>query len=297
MNSVDLELKEFEKKINNITEQFMSLLDSTETSECSVNTKIEETPVNFESGITGPTVYNTGYEDFESISSTRNVNKYNVTGVSDSIFSLNTDTVNFGGIAYNTGNTAGVPKHAIRFDSGEQIILDKKLEDLYNERKSVMSTLSEKPNLAFSDSNMNRNNEYRTGTTHSGYEGTNYVGGTKYNESTVKYNDYTNNVSSNTSTSYENYYDDTKYEKSVGYTNEETNSTLNNKEVYEMASYNGEGNNGGVFSSFATIPAERALVEKKTWKETLFMDIPWDTKIDIWGAIKTFCSAQVKITF
>ena len=64
-----------------------------------------------------------------------------------------------------------------------------------------------------------------------------------------------------------------------------------------MENYNGEENKENTFYSFASIPTDKSLVEKKSWKDVLFMDIPWDTKIDVWGGIKKFCTAQVKITF
>lgn len=72
-----------------------------------------------------------------------------------------------------------------------------------------------------------------------------------------------------------------------------TDSSYENKEVLNMAN----GNKENAFYRFATIPKEQALVPQRTWKETLTMDIPWDTKIDLWGNFKEFCRTQVKFTF
>ena len=243
---VDLELKEFEDKINSITEQFMSLLNSEEPVESSVGNKYNNTATIYKNettnessynNITGPTIFNE-----------------NSNGIT---FKLSTDDINIGGIPYGKQTfDSGLPKHAVKFDSVEQMELNNKLESLYDTKKTTATSLyDEKPTIAFSDSNIGRINSLGN-----------------------------NNI-------YDNY------------TKDETNSTLNNKEVYEMSNYYGEGctgestTTGNVFHDYATIPAEKALVEKKSWLDTLFMDIPWDTKIDIWGGIKKFCKAQVKITF
>ena len=69
---------------------------------------------------------------------------------------------------------------------------------------------------------------------------------------------------------------------SINYTNEKTNSG-NEKEGYNMANYGfTEGDDNSIFS-FATVPQERALTTKRSFADVLFMDIPWDTKIDILG--------------
>ena len=288
---VDLELEEFENKINSITEQFMSLLNSDESIESSVTDKYTEAATILNNGTGSDSIsYNStiGKEtiSYNSIAGGNTVSYSNITG-GDSIsysditgngsvtyknitgptifnensggstFKLRTEDINIGGIQYGKEEySQGLPKHAVKFDSVEQMELNNKLESLYETKKSITTNIyEEKPTIAFSDSNIGKINSM----------GINSI--------------------------YENY------------TNDKTNSTLNNKEVYEMSNYNGEGNigegntTGNVFYSFATIPAERALVEKRSWKDTLFMDIPWDTKIDIWGGIKKFCTAQVKITF
>lgn len=230
---MDLELKDFEDKINNITEQFMSLLDSNDIIENSVENKFENTSKSFIGDYSKePTIYNRQPTNFGNTSA----------------FKLGTEGIQFGGIAYGTSNSQEeLPKHALKFDSVEQMELNRELEKLYQEKKNDISNeYFTESTIAFSDSNIG---------------GINHFG------------------------------------SSIGeeYTKIQTNSTLNNKEVYDMSNYNGEKEN--VFYSFATIPTERALVEKKDWKDVLFMDIPWDTKIDIWGGIKKFCNVQVKFTF
>ena len=301
VNSVDLELKEFEEKINNITEQFMSLLDSNDDIGSSVGNKFSETSKAYSESLGGPTVFNTGVENFSTISSyTGSESGY--AGIEPSKFKIGVGDVNFGGISYgNSNNTYNeVPKHAIRFDSAETYELNKKLEGLYNTKKDVtVDAYTGKPTMAFSDSNIGRINSTgisisyadtaATGSTTSSTYTTN-SNNTKINSG---YGAYTNNTNTTTTTTNNNY---GTYANN-NHTKEETYSTLNKKEVYEMASYNGENHISDTVYSFATIPADKALVEKRSFKDVLFMDIPWDTKIDIWGGIKKFCTAQVKITF
>lgn len=237
VSNVDLELKEFEEKINNITEQFMSLLDSNDVIESSITNTFE----------TNPSIFNDSTTDAPNIFNNQSANY--MTGGSN--YKLGTDTIKFGGIGYGQENTYGndeVPKHAVKFDSVEQMDLNNQLEKLYNEKRSATHIIGDKPSIAFSDSNLNNINS---------------LGRDLY------YNDCTK---------------------------VQTDSTLNNKEVYDMSNYCEEPKNENVFYNFATIPEDRALVEKRDWKDILFMDIPWDTKIDIWGGIKKFCSIQVKFT-
>ena len=82
----------------------------------------------------------------------------------------------------------------------------------------------------------------------------------------------------------------------VSYTNDKT-SSLENKEGYTMANYGFNAEDGNSLFSFATIPEEKALVAKKSFSDVLFMDIPWDTKIDIMGGFKSFLNTDVKFTF
>lgn len=229
---MDLELKEFEEKINSITEKFISLIDSDDTKTYPTENKFEGIVNTCETGtVAGPTVYNTNY------------------GTNG--FELGTDGIEIGGIAYanSTYSNDAIPNHAVKFDSVEQMNINQKLESLYIDKKCEPKIAFEKPSVAFSDANLRRAN------------------------STGYYNIQNN------------------YDKN------EANSTIKNKEVYTMANYSGEEKTGNVFFDYATIPAEQALVEKKDWKEVLFADIPWDTKIDIWGGIKKFCTTKVKFTF
>ena len=81
----------------------------------------------------------------------------------------------------------------------------------------------------------------------------------------------------------------------VSYTNDKTSSN-ENKEGYTMANYGFNAEENSLFS-FATVPEERALVTKRSFSDVLFMDIPWDTKIDFMGGFKSFLNTDVKITF
>lgn len=232
MSNVDLELKEFENKINHITEQFMSLLDSNDVIEASVNHKIEH-----ESNILGETYQNSA--------------EPTISFGDSSAFCLKPDEIKFGGISYNNHTdevTQNFPMHAVKFDSVEQLELNQELEKLYQEKHiGSKNAFTEKPTIAFSDSNI---------------VGINRMGSAIQEE----------------------------------YAKIQTDSTLK-KEVYDMSNYGEQGKKENVFYSFATIPPEKSLVEKKSWKDVLFMDIPWDTKIDIWGSFKSLCNVNVKFTF
>lgn len=245
-----MELKEFEDKINSITEQFMSLLDSNDVIESSVGNKFESAPKIFESQVNGPKVYHTDSSSSNMTNSYENVSTFGHS-IDDVTFGEATNNVNLGGIAYGktTSNYGNIPMHAVKFDSVEQTELNKKLESLYETKRTIKNIFDEKPTIAFSDSNIGKVNS---------------IGIDTFKQS---------------------------------YTKDKENSTLNNKEVCKMENYNGEENKENTFYSFASIPTDKSLVEKKNWKEVLFMDIPWDTKIDVWGGIKKFCTAQVKITF
>ncbi len=199
---MDFELKNFEDKINDITNQFMSLLDSKDFIEDSVGDKFEKTSKAF---------------------------AYSMEGV-------------------NVGdNTPQQEPHTIAIDEGTQD-LNKRLEDLYQARKFESG-------IPF-DTDANK------------YIGTN-VG-------------IFNNIADNNNR--------------VSYTNDKTSSN-ENKEGYTMANYGFNADEGNSLFSFATVPEERALVTKRNFSDVLFMDIPWDTKIDIWGGFKSFLNTDVKITF
>lgn len=237
VSDVDFELKEFEKKINNITEQFMSLLDSNDVIESSITNKFEN----------GPAIFNE-----QSCGTTPEIKSQPEIDAFQSTFRLGEDTVRFGGFGYAQESGLGdseVPKHAVKFDSVEQMELNKQLEKLYEEKRSAANySLKDKPSMVFSNSNL-----YHADC----------LGGYAAEKQTAEIQE---------------------------------NSTFNNKEVYDMSNYCGEPKEGNVFYSFATIPAEKALVEKRTWKDMLLMDIPWDTQIDVWGGIKKFCGIQINFT-
>lgn len=47
--------------------------------------------------------------------------------------------------------------------------------------------------------------------------------------------------------------------------------------------------------NYASVPTERALVVKKTWKDILFAEVDLNKQIDVWGAVKKFCKIQIKL--
>ena len=91
-------------------------------------------------------------------------------------------------------------------------------------------------------------------------------------------------------------FNDTAANNRVSYTKDKTSSEQN-KEGYTMANYGFNTDEGNSLFSFATVPEERALVAKKSFSDVLFMDIPWDTKIDIMGGIKSLFNVDIKFTF
>lgn len=229
---MDLELKDFENKINHITEQFMSLLDSNDVLETPAEPNkepgVNELTSNYQECVVKPF-------SFEKTST----------------FCLNPNEIKFDGISYGNQDkrvAKDFPMHAVKFDSVEQLELNQELEKLYQEKHAGSKCVfAENPTIAFSDSNL---------------VGINRMGSAIQEE----------------------------------YARIQTDSTLK-KEVYDMSNYEGQEKKENMFFSFATIPAEKALVEKKDWKDILFMDIPWDTKIDILGGLKSLCSVNVKFTF
>ena len=229
---MDFELKEFEDKINNITEQFMSLLDSNDVIEASIMNKIENKSDILDKKYQG----NIGQD---------------ISCGNTSAFCLKPDELKFGGISYGNDDREfeqGFPLHAVKFDSIEQLELNQKLEKLYNEKRSTSKDIfADRSAIAFSDSNI---------------AGINRMG------SAIQ----------------------------EGYAKIQTDSTIK-KEVYDMSNNGAQEKKENVFYSFATIPAERAMTEKKDWKEVLFMDVPWNTKIDIWGGFKSLCNVNVEFTF
>ncbi len=84
------------------------------------------------------------------------------------------------------------------------------------------------------------------------------------------------------------------------FSSENTNDKIysaNEKEVNNMANYEYNANEDNSIFSFATVPQERALAPQRSFSDVLFMDIPWDTKIDIWGGIKSLFTTEVRFTF
>lgn len=67
--------------------------------------------------------------------------------------------------------------------------------------------------------------------------------------------------------------------------------------VYDMKEICDTNKNNTVVIDYSTVPTERALVVKKTWKDILFSDIDFNKQIDVWGAVKRFCTKQINIKF
>ncbi len=219
---MEFELKNFEDKINDITDQFMSLLDSNKSVGDTIKTRFDEPASNSE-----------GIFRFEDM----------------------------GGVENNENS---IPSHAIRFDDADE--LNKRLEALYNERRYNDSSIIKEPKLAFADYGLGLFNNNVT-TANEDSKNVNLEG------ELVN----TNNAGSNNT-------NDKLYSK-------------NDKEANQMANYEYNVNDDNSIFSFATIPQDRALAPQRTFSDVLFMDIPWDTKIDIWGSIKAFLNTDIKITF
>lgn len=67
--------------------------------------------------------------------------------------------------------------------------------------------------------------------------------------------------------------------------------------VYNMKEICDTNKSNTVVIDYSTVPAERALIVKKTWKDVLFSDIDFNKQIDVWGAVKRFCTKQINIKF
>ncbi len=228
---MDFELKSFEDKINDITEQFMSLLNSNNVDENSITTKLDS--------ITNDGI--TGCDKTYPMTSTFDTSS-NIGGISYRLDPNETRTNGIGGeTIYNDSN---IPAHAIRFDDPDE--LNKRLEELYNSKKFDTIDIPIEPKLTFADYG---------------------IGGFDSNIDA-----YSNN------------------------TNDKIYSA-NEKEGISMANYGYNVNEDNSIFSFATVPQERALAPQRSFSDVLFMDIPWDTKVDIWGGIKSFINAEVKFTF
>jgi len=287
---MDFELKSFEDKINDITEQFMSLLDENDSS-------LNNTDYNTETDVYNP--------------KTNTVRKENL-------------NIDFSKITSDYDKTDIFGANDISTSSFEDE-LDKRLEDLYQSKNNMNNSLfEEKPVMNFADSTMNTNkfnfgfapafstndktNSYseRGGVNmeNKGKDQPMAFGGIKneldINSNVATTNSTSTNVTINPITAAGSTATTTN---STNTTTATTNPTDNLAKPYAFAMPNNvvkpadiEIEENTLFS-FATIPQERALTKKRTWKDTLFMDIPWDTKIDIFGAIKSVFNTDIKFTF
>ena len=207
----------------------MSLLDSDKAIDEKVTNRFENTANNFDRKFEAP-VGDFGVYPSQNVGDFR----FDVNGIQNQ---------KIGGIAFE--NTNANPTYAIKFDDISSSDLNKRLEELYTEKKTYDIPKEGAP-ITFSDTNLAAINNY------------------SYNAN--------------------------------NYTNEKTNSG-NEKEGYNMANYGfTEGDDNSIFS-FATVPQERALEAKRSFSDVLFMDIPWDTEIDIWGGIKSLFTTEVRFTF
>ena len=238
---MEFELKNFEDKINDITEQFMSLLESKETVGKKAVDKFENAAENFEMKFDIPQTSGTINEANYSNGTTFNFDINNIQNkeVGEIAFS------NPAPVEQTLDNVTN-PTYAIKFDNDGYVDLNKRLEELYQEKRPFDFSPIEHASGSFSDSNL------------------------------AAFNNYSYNTSN--------------------YTNEKTNSE-NEKEGYNMANYGFAENDDNSIFSFATVPQERALTAKRSFTDVLFMDIPWDTKIDIWGGFKSLFTTEVRITF
>ncbi len=263
MSDVDLELKNFEDKINKITEQFMTLLDSSDVIESAVNSQ---------------NASNEKISDATHYSNVMDESPYK--GLST--YKLENNMENIGGIHFDnpyesSQGDSTIPKCAVRFDSVEQYKLNCQLESLYAEKRN--------------DNSQKRLQSYPdvSSTT---FSGSNLMGG----HNPISLNNYSNQSKTNST-------NDKEGSKMLGFSKgkgDESTATngyqmgkIEHASKPELDATKGENS----FYAYATIPTEKSLVEKKNWKEVLCMDIPWDTKIDIWGSFKQLVSTKVKFTF
>lgn len=76
-----------------------------------------------------------------------------------------------------------------------------------------------------------------------------------------------------------------------------TKKTQISTKVYDIREICSNNKENTIVIDYSTIPTDRALVVKKTWKDVLFSEIDLNKQVDVWGAIKRFCNKQVKIKF
>ena len=290
---MEFELKNFEDKINDITEQFMSLLDSNYVIDDSIT-------ANFDS---------TSTKDFNSLDNNNNGR----TSVNNTIPTYY-NNIKVGGMAFSDSKSATTGQLA-SFDAGVKPVGG----------MSFGSAVQETPNASFDTLNKGSDSiafepvGIECSSPVTGIEGlkldeTN-VSPVQVGENTINFDTFDQ---SDLDRRLEELYQTTKatnedvvaehpfvfsdsniggyMNKHQANFNEVSNKNgynANDKEGYTMANYDGEDS----LFSFATVPEERALTTKRNVADVLFMDIPWDTKIDVWGGFKTLFTTDVRITF
>jgi hypothetical protein len=245
------ELKNFEDKINDITNQFMSLLDSNYVIGDSITTSFDSTSSNElnsldnnYTGVTPTNIPDTGVKvggmAFADTTPVENaaISFENTAKMAEPV-SFDNGVKPVGGISFaNVGTpiesvpvdlslgfeTAQAGAEAPKFDFStfDQQELDRRLEALYQTSKVKNDDVYTERPFVFSDSNIG------------GYEGNHQIK-----------------------------HDELPDVKGIGY-------EAKDKEGYNMANYNGEDS----LFSFATVPEERALTTKRNFADMLFMDIP-----------------------
>ena len=288
---MEFELKNFEEKINDITEQFMSLLDSNYVIGDSIT-------ANFDS---------TSTKDFNSLDN----NKIGETCANNTVPNYY-NNIKVGGMAFSDSQPTANP---VSFDTGVKpvggISFANAVPETPNASFDSFNQVS-RP-IAFEKVNLECNSPV------AGIEGlkldeTNIspvqFGGNTINFDTFDQRDLdkrleelyqtTKTTNNDVVTEHPFVFSDSNI---GGYMNnhqvnfnEVSNNNgynANDKEGYTMANYDGEDS----LFSFATVPEERALTTKRNFADVLFMDIPWDTKIDVWGGFKTLFTTDVRITF
>lgn len=256
---MDLDLKQFEDKINNITEKFMSLLDADDVIGYSTEPQ-HASNIGFDNF--GTESQHVGGIDFGNHTIENNVVAFDSVGgikfdnslsglhMEGSVPRLQAEDINIGGMAFGEKSAVDSHDYINEFDTAVQAELNNRLASLYDEKKTDArhSNYVKKNSVAFSDANLRAHRVY-------------------------------NNLLNS---------DEPKHVGGIF-------GGTNDKEVFEMSNY-GEENGGKIFS-FATIPVDQSLTVKKSFKEVLFTDIPWDTQIDIAGQFKKLWTTKIKITF
>lgn len=84
---------------------------------------------------------------------------------------------------------------------------------------------------------------------------------------------------------------DNQLEKLYTAKKEQTETSI----VYNMKEICDANKSNMVVIQYSSIPVEKSLVVKRTWKDVLFSDIDLNKEIDVWGAVKRFCKIQIKL--